>query len=342
MRRRGNTILSFKDLEIGFISKNKKRILTPPLNASASNGELVALLGHNGVGKSTLLRTIVGLQEPLGGTIYLEGVELSEYDRVQIARNVGYISTEAIKIGNMNVYELVALGRFPHTNWAGKINDDDHNIIMDSIKRVGMLEFTHQYINELSDGERQRAMIARILAQDTPLLIMDEPTAFLDIKNKFEIVHLMHSLTRLKDKTVLFSTHDLQTAINEADKIWLIMDDGIIEGAPEDLIINGSFDSLFSDPLLKFSQTDGTFGIAKEYRNSIFLEGKGLERRWTEKALNRIGYVVTESIVPDRIKVVLEAGIPKWVYNTNKSQLEFNSLYELVRFFERNEALIAD
>jgi iron complex transport system ATP-binding protein len=337
MEKPEGKILSFTDLEIGFISGNMRKILTPPLNASASVGELIALVGHNGVGKSTLLRTITGLQSPLGGSIYIKGKNLLEYDRMEIARNVGYISTETIRVGNMNVYDLVALGRFPHTNWLGKINETDHGIIADSIRKVGMHDFIDKYITELSDGERQRAMIARVLAQDTTLLVMDEPTAFLDIGNKFEIVHLMHTLTRRRGKTVIFSTHDLNTAINEADKIWLALDGGIIEGAPEDLIINGSFDSLFNDSRLKFNRADGSFVINKERRKSIFIEGDGLQRLWTEKALNRIGYYASESITECRIKIVLKENILLWKLITNDILLEFHSVYDLVRWLESRD-----
>jgi iron complex transport system ATP-binding protein len=337
MRKVSNKILSLVDLEIGFISKGRKKILMPPLNASALTGELIALIGHNGVGKSTLLRTIMGLQAKLGGNIIIKEKNLNEYDRIEIAKNAGYISTETIRIGNMNVYDLVALGRFPHTNWIGRINDHDHKKIIDSIKKVGMLDFTHQYINELSDGERQRVMVARVLAQDTGLLIMDEPTAFLDLRNKFEIVHLMHALTRLKNKTVIFSTHDLQTAIDKADKIWLVMDDGIIEGAPEDLVLKGSFDSLFSDPRLKFNKTNGTFGINKDCRKNVFLEGNGLKRLWTEKALNRIGYEAGDSDTNGRIEILVKANLTIWKLSTKDLILEFSSLYELVKCLESSE-----
>lgn len=328
------SILSLVDLEIGFISKGQRKVLTSPINATSSVGELIAIIGHNGVGKSTLLRTLTGLQVPISGTVYINEKNLNEYSRIEIAKNIGYISTEIIKVGNMSVYDLVALGRFPYTNWMGKISNKDHEIITDSIEKVGMLDFSNKYITELSDGERQRIMVARVLAQDTGLLVMDEPTAFLDIRNKFEIVHLMHTLTRERGKTVIFSTHDLQTAINEADKIWLVLENGIIEGAPEDLILNGSFNFLFNDSQLKFDETDGTFVRNKDHRKTIFLEGEGLSRLWTERALNRIGYVISESATYQRIKVLHKDNTIIWKLSVNDEVSDFNSVYELMNYIE--------
>ena len=330
-------ILSVIDLEIGFVSRGRKRtVLTSPLNATASSGEFIAVIGHNGVGKSTLLRTITGLQSLLGGNVFIKGKNIEDYSRTDIARNVGYISTEPVSVGNMTVYDLVALGRYPHTNWIGKINDDDHNTILSSIVKVGMTDFNGKYINELSDGEKQRAMIARVLAQDTGLLIMDEPTAFLDISNKFEIVHLMHTLTRERGKTVIFSTHDLQTAINTADKIWLVLENGIIEGAPEDLILNDSFDSLFSDSRLKFNKSEGSFVINKDNRKSIRIDGDGLQRLWTEKALNRIGYDLSNT--GNMVRIVSEGNVLKWELLFKDQILEFYSIYELVVWLDGQDS----
>ena len=238
-------ILSLDALKIGYVSGKKENILLPPLYARAGRGELIAVIGRNGIGKSTLLRTLIGLQQPLGGEIYYDGKNIKDYSRINLAQKVGYISTEIVRVSNMSVYDLVALGRFPHTNWIGKIEMKDHEVIMDAIEKTSMGPFCRKYISELSDGERQKAMIARILAQDTGIMIMDEPTAFLDIAGKYEILHLMHMLSGKSGKTIIFSTHDLQMAINQSDKIWLILDKKLVEGAPEDLIIAGAFDHLF-------------------------------------------------------------------------------------------------
>ncbi|HEX7492819.1 MAG TPA: ABC transporter ATP-binding protein, partial [Bacteroidales bacterium] len=192
MKKNLADILSFDSLKIGYVSGKNENILLPPLNAKAYSGELIAVIGRNGIGKSTLLRTIAGLQRPLGGEIFYNGENIKNYSRMNLAQRVGYISTEIVKVSNMSVYDLVALGRFPHTNWIGKINLKDHEVIMDAIEKTSMIPFYRKHVSELSDGERQKAMIARILAQDTGIMIMDEPTAFLDIAARFEILQLMH------------------------------------------------------------------------------------------------------------------------------------------------------
>jgi len=234
-------ILSLNSLKIGYVSGNNKKVLLPPLNACAKNGELIAVIGRNGIGKSTLLRTLAGLQPSLGGEIIFNGKNITGYSRIDLAQNVSYISTEIVRVSNMSVYDLVALGRFPHTNWLGKINKENHEAIMDALNKTSMSGFCDRFVSELSDGERQRAMIARILAQDTGLMIMDEPTAFLDIGSKFEILNLMHLLSQKYGKTIIFSTHDLHMAISQSDKIWLVLNNGLIGGAPEDLMIEGAF-----------------------------------------------------------------------------------------------------
>ncbi len=253
MKRDNEKILSLNSLRIGYSEGKTGNILLPPLNASARRGEMIALIGRNGIGKSTLLRTIAGLQPPLGGDIVYSGKSIREYSRNDLARTIGYISTEIVKVSNMRVYDLVALGRYPYTNWFGKIDPGNHEIIIDAIEKTGMSALSWRFVSELSDGERQKAMIARILAQDTGILVMDEPTAFLDIGSKFEILHLMHLLSQESGKTIIFSTHDLNVAMSQADKIWLIIDNQLIEGAPEDLMLQGAFEHLFDSSAYQYN-----------------------------------------------------------------------------------------
>ena len=238
------SILSFNSLEIGYRSGKSGRILLPPLTASADRGELVAVIGRNGIGKSTLLRTIIGLQPAFGGKILINGEELAGIPRLELARRIGYISTEIISVSNMTVFDLVALGRFPHTNWIGTIDRKSREAIDAAMIETRMSSFADRYITELSDGERQRVMIARVLAQDASIMVMDEPLAFLDLPGKYEISNLIHKLAG-SGKTIIFSTHDLSIALRVADRIWLILKDGIIEGIPENLLEQGSFDSMF-------------------------------------------------------------------------------------------------
>ena len=333
-------ILSLGSLIIGYVSGNNKKILLPPLNACAKKGELIAVIGRNGIGKSTLLRTLAGLQPSLGGEIIFKGKNIKDYSRIDLAQNVSYISTEIVRVSNMSIYDLVALGRFPHTNWLGKIDKENHEAIMDALNKTSMSGFCDRFVSELSDGERQRAMIARILAQDTGLMIMDEPTAFLDIGSKFEILNLMHLLSQKYGKTIIFSTHDLHMAISQTDKIWLVLNDRLIEGAPEDLMIEGAFDHLFDSSPVQFNSENGTFSIRNENRGSIYVEGEGILKHWTVKAINRAGFSVSEVKTSPYITVPDESS-SKWQLSAFSSMQIFGSIYELVSWLcEEHDHLI--
>ena len=333
---RKREILTFKSLLIGYRSGKNRKALLPPLSACAHEGELIAVVGQNGIGKSTLLRTIAGLQGALNGIVVINGKQISTYSRMDFAQNIGYISTEPVKVSNMKVYDLVALGRFPHTGWMGKLTDKDHKEIGDAIDKVGMNLFENRYITELSDGERQRVMIARVLAQDTDLLVMDEPTAFLDIKSKYEIIHLLHDLSKKRGKTIIFSTHDLSTALSEADKMWLILKDVFVEGAPEDLIINGAFDELFKDSLVRFNRKDGSFTFRNEYKGTITIRGEGIIKLWTEKALNRAGFSVTSKETDTIIEIISNPDGNLWIVDHKNSRSEFSSVYDLISWISEN------
>jgi iron complex transport system ATP-binding protein len=329
MEKKSEEILSLDSLKIGYVTGKSENILLPPLSASADKGELIAVIGRNGIGKSTLLRTLTGLQKPLGGNIFYSGKNIRDYSRLELAQKVGYISTEIVKVSNMRVYDLVALGRFPHTNWIGKIEMKDHEKILDALKKTSMESYSRKLVSELSDGERQKSMIARILAQDTGIMIMDEPTAFLDVAGRYEVLHLMHLLSTNSDKTVIFSTHDLQMAISQSDKIWLILDNKLIEGAPEDLMIAGAFDNLFDSSAVQFNSEDGTFSLRSDKKGSIFIEGVGNKRHWTEMALNRAGYKVSEEKTFPFVVIPSESN-NFWQLSTHSSTQEFKSIYELI------------
>jgi iron complex transport system ATP-binding protein len=329
MKINSEEILSLCSLSIGYADGRNKNILLPPLNASARRGEMIALIGKNGIGKSTLLRTIAGLQPSLNGDITYNGKSIREYSRTDLARTIGYISTEIVKVSNMRVYDLVALGRFPYTNWFGKIDKINHDIITDSIEKTGMSSLSWRFISELSDGERQKAMIARILAQDTGILVMDEPTAFLDMGSKFEILHLMHLLSQKNGKTIIFSTHDLNVAMSQADKIWLIIDNQLLEGAPEDLMLQGAFDHIFDSSAVRYNSEDGTYSFIAENRGRINVAGEGIMLYYTKKALNRAGFSVSEG-EEQPFLLVPSGNCRNWQLIDGNSVNEFGSLYEFV------------
>jgi iron complex transport system ATP-binding protein len=328
-------ILSIKSLEIGYVSGRSINSLLPPVNAKAEKGDLIAVIGRNGIGKSTLLRTLAGIQSSLGGDIWYDGKNIRDYSRIDLAQKVGYISTETVKVTNMSVYDLVSLGRFPHTNWFGRIEAEDHAKIMDAIKKTSIPGFCNKFIAELSDGERQKAMIARILAQDSGIMIMDEPTAFLDVASKYEILQLMHLLTREDKKTIIFSTHDLNLAVSQADKIWVILDNQLKEGSPEDLMIDGTFDHLFESSVIRFNSENGSFSFTGEDKGSLFIEGEGIIKHWTEEAVKRAGFSVTR-IKKEPYIMFTSGNNKKWKLISQTSEHEFPSIYLMVKFLEDN------
>jgi iron complex transport system ATP-binding protein len=329
-------ILTLDSLLIGYGSGREANMLLPHLSMSVTKGELIALIGQNGIGKSTLLRTITGLQQPVSGRVVLNGRDLAEFNRYDLAAIIGYISTEPVRVSNMRVSDLVSLGRYPHTNWTGKLGKNDLEKINEAIEKVGLEKLTGRFINELSDGERQRAMVARVLAQDAEILVMDEPTAFLDIRSKYEIIHLLHDLSRTRGKTIIFSTHDLLTAISESDKVWLALKDSFTEGAPEDLILNGSFNRLFDESVVRFSPSDASFSFSRKMRGKVCIEASGIDRYWTEKAANRAGFEILGDQSGIKIRVTVDDEGKKWLVYKESSVIEFDTVYKMVNWLNSN------
>jgi cobalamin transport system ATP-binding protein len=333
MKSDNSEILTIDSLRIGYNQGRDASVLLPPLKAGARRGELIAVIGRNGIGKSTLLRTLAGLQPSLGGDIRYSGRSIRDYSKKDLAGIVGYISTEIVRVSNMRVYDLVALGRYPYTNWFGKIDEVNHGIISDAIEKTGMSALSGRFVTELSDGERQKAMIARILAQDTGIMVMDEPTAFLDIGSKFEILHLMHVLSQKNGKTIIFSTHDFNAAMSQADKIWLITDAMLLEGAPEDLMLSGAFDHLFDSSSIRFNSENGTYSFKSDSRGELNVSGEGILFHYTKKAINRAGYSVLQSDVKPSLTVPSGSN-RSWLYADGTSVHEFHSLYDFITWYD--------
>jgi iron complex transport system ATP-binding protein len=322
-------IAETRDLAIGYRNRDRIFKVMQGLSLKARRGELVALIGRNGTGKSTLLRTLTGLLPPLGGKIMLDGNALDDISLSRLPRIVSFVSTEPVLMHNIKVREVVSLGRFPYTNWIGTLSAADEEAVKVAMEATGLSGLSGRSIDGISDGERQRTLIARSLAQDTGLLVMDEPTAFLDLPSRYGIVSLLRKLTREKGKCVIYSTHDLDTAINEADRIWLMTGDGVTEGAPEDLMLTGRLARAFESPLLSFSLSDGTFSFVRSRQTGIALEGRGKAAKLTARALARCGYT-TDPQALLVVKVADSAGETEWTVTDGVNVERYRSLYDLV------------
>ena len=235
-----------KDLSIGYRKKHGVSMVATGLNGCIRSGELTCLLGENGVGKSTLLRTLAVFQPPLGGSIVLQGKALQNYTDSELAKTIGVVLTEKPDVQMMTVGELVATGRAPYTGFWGRLNENDHQAVDMALQQVGMEQLKHRLVTTLSDGELQKVMIAKALAQSTPVIYLDEPTAFLDYPSKVDMLLLLKRICREAGKTIFLSTHDLELALQVADTVWLMTKGGkqeetvsIITGTPHELAAQG-------------------------------------------------------------------------------------------------------
>ena len=320
------------DLSIGYRHGKKLKEIKHSLNLSAIPGELVALIGSNGIGKSTLLRSLCGFQEVLAGKICFNKKPFQTYKTRELAQLLSFVSTEVVRVQNLRVRDLLALGRFPYTNFMGTLSAEDLLMVDKAIELVDLKGYEDRMIDELSDGERQRAMIARSLVQDTPVIILDEPTAFLDIRNKYEIIHLLHNFARNENKTIVFSTHDLNIATSEVDKIWLMLEDEVLEGAPEDLILKGHYNKVFASENIIFDEFRGDFRLKKTFRGSFSVDGPELAKRWTIHALARAGFIYVNKAENAEIKVSVSEPLQWRMQSGTGEPLLFDSVYDLVHY----------
>lgn len=311
-------ILSTRKLVIGY----KKNELLPPQNLSLYRGEMVCLIGQNGCGKSTLIRTLSGLQVAISGDVTIKEKKISQLNNAAKAKLIGLVLTDSTEIRSLTVRDMVSMGRFPHTNWFGKLNKKDEDIISQSIEKVHLTNKSDNYFSELSDGEKQRTLIAKALAQDTPIIFLDEPTAHLDLPNKIDIMLLLRHLSNDMQKTILLSTHELELAIQTADKIWMMQSSGIQKGVPEDMILENKIQSNFYSKQFSFNNKTGGFEIKYTGNKTICLNGDDpVLLFWTKRALLRAGYVLTEDAYT-RITVTEK---PEWIiYRDNKTEKRYN------------------
>ncbi len=251
--------IELHDVTLGY----GERVLMADASVGFGWGELTALIGRNGTGKSTLLRTIAALAKPQKGHITIGGMDASELTMREVASRIAFVSTEDVRVQNLHVWDVVSLGRAPYTNWVGRLTEEDKTKVRESLRLVGMEHFADASMDSLSDGERQRVMIARALAQDTPIILLDEPTAFLDLPNKYEICLLLKRLAHKEGKCILFSTHDLSIAIEICDTIAIIEGGKFHYGTAEMLMEEGVMQRIFNSTQIEFDRERGNVRLKK-------------------------------------------------------------------------------
>lgn len=286
------TAIDIKELATGYMVNKEKKIISEHITASIYSHELTCLLGPNGAGKSTLLRTLAGFQPSLGGSIEIDGMDTKSYKSKDLARLISVVLTDNSNIKNMTAYDVVAMGRAPYTGFWGKLKETDKKFVEKSLEWVGISELAQRKMQTLSDGERQKVMIAKSIAQDTPIIFMDEPTAFLDYPSKIQMMLLLHRLAKSLKKTIFLSTHDLEHALQVADHIWMLdKEKGLTTGSPEDLTALGMIDEYFNRDGITYDRNNCTFNIAHETSREVVVNGNktSLEYKLCCKALIRNG-----------------------------------------------------
>lgn len=282
------------------------RPLLGPYQLHLPSGYFLCLIGANGAGKSTLIRTLCGMQPTLAGDILLDGQSLAGLSSLERARRLAVVLTDRVDTMLMTGFELACLGRYPHIGWDGRLRDADHEIVQAALHQAGAASLSGKLVSRMSDGERQRVMIARALAQQPSLLVLDEATAFLDLPRRIELMQLLQDLARQQRLTIVLSTHDLELALRYADALWLIDPQRQLHaGAPEDLALNGALSAAFTGDGLAFDLERGELRVGRGGAVPIRVVGSGSRRVWAERALQRLGYYIGEdarqtlSVLPD-------------------------------------------
>ena len=332
-------ILETHNLCIGYRSNTP---IATGITTTLNSGELVCLIGPNGAGKSTLLRTLAGMQKPLSGTVRLQGDDVTRLKPSQLARRLSIVLTTPVQNNMMSGYELVALGRHPYTDWMGRITAHDEAVIRWAIEAVGATDLATRQPGELSDGERQKMMIARALAQEPVLMLLDEPTAFLDLPYRIEIIRLLRQLARDTERTILLTSHDLDLALRTSNRIWLMPGNGLLHtGAPEDLVLSGAFERAFHSQNIHFDLHSGTFKIDTPHTMEVRIKGEGIHAVWTRRALEREGFAVIENgDAPHAVTVEVNETCWRIIRdNTPHNAEDYESIHDLMialKYFREN------
>lgn len=333
-------LIQMQNLTIGYKERHKiKKEVVSDLSLQMKNGELICLVGPNGSGKSTLLKTITGLLPPIKGDVYLSGKKIHAISTLERARLVSVVLTNPVQPGQLTVYDVCSLGRYPHTDWIGTLTEEDTIIVLAALDAIGIRHFADRYVNELSDGERQKVMIARALAQNSELIILDEPTAFLDVPYRIEIMHILKNLAMKEKRGILLSTHDLDLAMRTADQLWVMNHDGVFHsGAPEDLVLKGIISHVFAVGDISYDAERGRFHIPVHPKGSVRIIGEnGRFKFWTERAMERIGFVPCTHEQPNiLIEIRKKEEAMAWVIQNTGVEKQFSNLTEGISWIQNS------
>ena len=328
-----DTKLAASGLSVGYHVNGQAQATLRKLNLRIQAGEFICLLGPNGTGKSTLIRTLAGMQAGLAGELELAGRAFHKISPRERARLVSIVFTDNLPIGLMDGYTFASLGRHPYSGWMGGLSSHDHAQIQWALKSVGAEDLCHRQLAELSDGERQKMSIARALAQEAQLMLLDEPTAFLDLPRRVELMRIMRDLCHREQIGMLLSTHDLDLALRYADRLWLITPDGeLIQGLPEALALNGELARAFASENLDWDSDTGSFRTHKNPCLLVTLEGSGPEALWTRRALERLGLGLTRdpTLAAFSVRIEADGNGPRWSVQEADARHHFASINELV------------
>lgn len=320
------SLLETKSLAIGYHSgQNEPKVLQKDINLSLQPGEIVSLMGQNGVGKTTFIKTITRLLPSLGGEVRLDGKNLIAISDKDLAKKVSVVLTEKPFSLNISVIELIALGRHPYSNWLGVLSAKDKEMIEWAINETHINYIANKKLFELSDGQLQKVMIARALAQETDIIILDEPAAHLDLYNKIEVMLLLRAIVKT-GKGILISTHDMQVSTQLSDKLWLFnFNEPVIEGNPEDLILSGQLEKTLYLQDYGYDMIHGSVRLSQNCIAEIELQGEKEVVFWTEQALSRNDFKsVSESDIKISCKHLL------WVLKTHELEKECTSIAQLI------------
>tara|TARA_B110000003_G_scaffold38294_1_gene35022 strand:- start:5194 stop:6237 length:1044 start_codon:yes stop_codon:yes gene_type:complete len=335
MNSQSTVLLSATELSVGYASSTTQALCLSSLELKLRAGQFVCLLGANGSGKTSLLRTLAGIQKPLAGTVKIKGHDLKALSPRERAHRLSLVQTQPLRHSALSAYDYVALGRQPYSNWFGQLNPNDHQKIQQALQAVAASHLAPRPVRELSDGENQRISLARALAQEVNIFLMDEPTAFLDIGGRVELMRQLRSITHQSGLGTVLSTHDLDLALRYADQIWLITNENNIEqGIPEALALDGRLAKTFSKQQLQWDPHSGQWEAPQQGSLQLSLNATGLRKIWTQRALERcgIGIIAQPESVRYHLSVLESDNDAQWILEDleTHTKVQFNSITECV------------